>query len=186
MEFLALYCGLISGGVPIMRSVLNLFLLLTLASVLWRVLPHEWNMTPFMALALFAGARLPAGAWRYLLPLAGMVVSDLLIGLHATMIWVYAGLLAVVWLGSQLKSKSLPWYLGGAGVGALVFFVLTNFGVWVSTELYAPTLAGLVTCYVAALPFLAKSLAADLLFTTLFFIAFEMVGRRQPAAEAGA
>ena len=162
-----------------MRQALTLFVALTAGSVLWRILPHEWNMTPFMALALFAGARLPAGAWRYALPLGGMLLADLVIGLHATMMWVYGAMVALVLLGTVLKGRVLPWYLGGAVAGSLLFFVVTNFGVWASTSMYPGSVEGLVACYVAALPFLAKSMAADLFFTVVFFGAFAWLDQRQ-------
>jgi hypothetical protein len=161
-----------------MRTVLILFSALTLGSVLWRVFPHEWNMTPFMALALFAGARL-SGAWRYALPLGGMVLADLVLGFHATMIWVYGAMALVVFLGGALTGRPLTWYLGGALAGSVVFYLVSNMGVWVATDLYASNLAGLVACYVAALPFLLKSMAADLFFTVIFFGAFAALDQRR-------
>ena len=165
-----------------MRPVLILFAALTIGSVLWRILPHEWNMTPFMALALFAGARLPAGALRFGLPLGGMLLADLVLGLHATMMWVYGAMAAVVLMGTVLREKKLPWYLGGAVAGSLLFYAVTNFGVWAQAGLYPATLEGLIACYVAALPFLAKSMAADLFFTVAFYAAFALLDLRQEAA----
>lgn len=167
-----------------MRAVLILFISMTLLSVLWRILPHEWNMTPFMALALLAGARLPNGAARYLLPLGGMLVADFFLGFHATMPWVYGTMLAVIGLGSLISQRALPWYLGGAVAGSLLFFVVTNFGVWAVTDLYASSPAGLAACYVAALPFLIKSMAADLFFTVAGYAAFAVLGAWQRRASA--
>lgn len=160
-----------------MRPQIILFMVLLVIATLWRVIPHEWNMTPFMALALFAGAQIQHSLWRFLLPLAGMVVSDLILGVHNTLIWVYGALFFSVVIGTLLKDKHFHWYLGGASAGALAFFAITNFGVWAVAGLYPATIEGLIACYVAALPFLAKSLAADLFFTSLFFVAFSLVSR---------
>lgn len=173
-----------------MAASTRLFLLLLLVSVAWRILPHEWNMTPFMALALFAGARLSSLPARFLLPLAGMLVSDLVLGFHATLLWVYGDMALVVGLGVLLRRRQGPgWYAGAAVTGSLLFFAITNFAVWYATDLYSPTPAGLLASYVAGLPFLAKSLGADLFFTALFYACFMMLDRRPVAAprhDAGA
>ena len=166
-----------------MAASTRLFLLLLLVSVAWRILPHEWNMTPFMALALFAGARLTSLPARFLLPLAGMLVADAVLGFHATMLWVYGAMVLVVGLGMWLREHQTPgWYAGAAVSGSLLFFAVTNFAVWYVTDLYTPTAAGLVASYVAGLPFLLKSLGADLFFTLVFYACFMLLDRYHVSA----
>ncbi|MFN3713194.1 MAG: DUF6580 family putative transport protein [Alcanivoracaceae bacterium] len=163
-----------------MRATLILMLMLAAFTVLWRVLPHGWNMTPALALALFAGARLPTPAWRLGLPVAVMLLSDLLLGFHDTMFYVYGALLLVVLMGQRLgQSASLPRHAGMSVTGSLIFFVITNLGVWLSGSLYPMTGEGLLNCYLMAVPFLWKTLAGDLFFVVMFYATFRL------AAQAG-
>ena len=149
-------------------------LLVTLAifTLCWRVLPHEWNMTPLFALALFAGAHLATPAQRLGLPLLVMVLSDLWLGGHATLLFVYLGVAAAVALGSLLRQRGLLRHASVALVTSLLFFTLSNFGVWLMAGLYPATLEGLLLCYTLALPFLLKAAAGDLFFVILFYALF--------------
>lgn len=163
-----------------MRSTLTLMIGLAAFTLLWRVLPHGWNMTPVLALALFAGARLQAPALRFVLPLAVMLLSDLLLGFHDTMLYVYAALLLVVLMGQGLGGKaSLPGHAGMSVAGSLTFFLITNFGVWMSGALYPLTAEGLVSSYIMGLPFLWKTLAGDLFFVVMFFALFRLLAQTQ-------
>jgi hypothetical protein len=159
-----------------MRSTLYLMLALALFTLLWRVLPHGWNMTPALALALFAGARLQQPALRFALPLAAMLVSDLILGFHDTMLYVYGALALVVLMGQGFaRGASLPGHAGLSVAGSLLFFAITNFGVWMSDTLYPLTAEGLVACYTMAVPFLWKTLAGDLFFVLGFYAAFTAI-----------
>lgn len=159
-----------------MRSNLTLMIGLAAFTLLWRVVPHGWNMTPVLALALFAGARLQVPALRFVLPLTVMLLSDLLLGFHDTMLYVYGALLLVVLMGQGLGGKaSLPGHAGMSVAGSMMFFLITNFGVWMSGALYPMTAEGLVSSYVMALPFLWKTLAGDLFFVVMFFAAFRLI-----------
>lgn len=165
-----------------MRSTLVLMISLAVFSILWRVLPHGWNMTPVLALALFAGARLQQPALRFIMPLAVMLLSDLLLGFHDTMLYVYGALLLVVLMGQGLGARgSLPAHAGVSVVGSLVFYLITNFGVWMSGALYPMTGEGLVSSYVMALPFLWKTLAGDLFFVVSFFTVFRLLAEPSQA-----
>ena len=161
-----------------MRTTLFLMLALALFSLLWRVLPHGWNMTPVLALALFAGARLPHPGLRLALPLGVMLLSDLWLGFHATMPYVYAALALVVLMGRFLHGRGLAGHAGFSVSGSLLFFFLTNFGVWLSAGLYPLTLDGLIACFTLAIPFLWKTLAGDLFFVLAFYALFQVAERR--------
>ena len=67
----------------------------------------------------------------------------------------------------------------GAGLAAsILFFVVTNFGVWALDSLYPRTLEGLVICYVAAIPFFANTLAGTLFYTAVLFGGFALADLR--------
>jgi hypothetical protein len=152
---------------------------LILAAAITRLLPHPPNMTPVTAVSLFGGALLPS-PWRFALPLLVMGLSDVALGLragdwsitfHPTLPVVYATFLAIALGGGAFLRRwlTLGRTLGAAFAGSVLFFITTNFAVWALTELYPPTLEGLVACYVAALPFFRNSLLGDIGYTVLLF-----------------
>ena len=143
-----------------------------------RLLPHPPNFTPMLAAALLCGGLLPPGR-ALLVPLGAMFVSDLVLGLHTGMASVYLAMALCVLLGRILPpQRGLSPALGGALAASALFFVVTNFAVWLSGSLYPPTAAGLLACYVAALPFFHHTLLSTLLFAAIFF----GIGRAWPAA----
>lgn len=173
-----------------MRANLWLLLALVVFTVLWRVFPHPLNMTPLAALALFAGARSRHVGVGFSFPLAALLVSDLVLGGHATMPWVYGAMLLVVLMGTLARGRGLPGHALAGVAGSLTFYLVTNFGVWMSAGYYAPDLSGLLASYVAGLPFLWKTLAGDFFFVVLFFGLFAMFGQhvtspREATVKAG-
>ena len=142
---------------------------LVLLGVASRLVPHPWNATPVMAIALFGGTYL-AKRWAILLPLAIVAISDVLIGWHSTVPFTW---------GAFLLTGLLAWWvrpnpngsriLVGALAGSVLFFLITNFGVWVAGDLYPRTADGLWQCYVAAIPFFRTSLMGDLVYTAVLF-----------------
>ena len=67
--------------------------------------------------------------------------------------------------------------------GSLVFFVVTNLGVWLVGDLYPRTLDGLVTCYIAAIPFFRNTLAGDACYTVALFGGFALAQRYVPSLD---
>jgi len=139
-----------------------------------------WNLAPVGALALFVGSRL-RGPYAYAVPLAAMVVSDvLLIRPLAELGWpamgpgrplIYASYALYVLIGRLVGERELsPLKIGGAALlGSLQFFLVTNFLVWYGGTTYPHTAAGLAECYALAVPFYRGTLTGDLLFTAAFF-----------------
>ena len=121
------------------RRLLLLILVVVLASLL-RVAPHPPNFSPVMAIALFGGAYFADRRMAYLVPLSAMLLSDFLIGFHGQMWLVYGCFALVVWLGTRIAGKtSFPHVLGATLAGSLIFFLVTNFGVWAFDGLYPRT-----------------------------------------------
>lgn len=153
-----------------------------------RLLPHPDNFTPLLAVALFSGAMLPGRA-GYIVPLAAMFASDMLIGYPFDLASpvVYASLAAGVLLGRRLESgRTLARTVGSALAGSVLFFVATNFAVWAMPGgMYAHTVQGLVDCYTLALPFFRNGLAGDLFWSVALFGAYDLA-RRLPLARARA
>lgn len=151
-----------------------------------RLVPHPANFSPIGAMALFGGAMLATTTSAHrslalLLPLAALFLSDLVLGFHSSMPAVYVAFLVVGLIGMLMGSKaSIARLAGGSLSGSFVFYAITNFAVWAQSGMYAKTGAGLVECYVAALPFLQNALAGDLFFTAVFFGAWALVEKAVP------
>lgn len=161
------------------------FLLLTgliLIAAIARILPHPPNVTPIAAMALFGGAYFNQKKFAIIIPMIAMLAADIFLGFHSTMLFVYGAFLATIGIGFLLRSNKSVFPIAGAAVGSSVlFFVVTNFGVWLSTGMYPMTVSGLISCYVAGIPFFQNTLLGDLVFTGVLFGAFEFLKQRYPS-----
>jgi len=146
-----------------------------------RILPHPPNFSPIAALALFGGAQFADRRLALLVPLAAMLISDLVLGLHALMPVVYGCFALVVCLGFFLRRHRRPATIAGAtAVASLLFFLATNLAVWLFSGMYPMTRAGLAGCFAAALPFLQNTILGDLFFATVLFGGMALAERRFP------
>lgn len=148
-----------------------------------RLLPHPSNFSPLVAAALFSGAICRDWRLALLAPLSAMLVADLWLGFHATLAFVYLGMVLAVAVGRGLGSRRRPALLLGAGLlGSGLFFLVSNAGVWLTQDLYPPTAAGLAACYLAAVPFFHNTLLATLLWGALLFGGERWLAARRPGA----
>ncbi len=144
-------------------------------AVLIRVIPHAPNFAPIAALALFSGFYLDK-RYALILPLGAMFLSDVIIGFHDTMPYVYGSFLLTAFLGMALKKHTrVSTVLLASLTSSLLFFLLTNFGVWMGGLLYPKTVSGLMDAYYYALPFFRNTVLSDLMYTALFFGGYEIV-----------
>lgn len=161
---------------------------LILVAAASRLLPHPPNFTALGALALFGGFALNHSAQRYLITFGALIVSDLVLNLtvysggdfvlfYPGMIWVYGAFGMIVFAGSRIKRNSIRTVVGGSLISAILFFLMSNFGVWLSGTLYSSDLSGLMVCYTAALPYFANTLLSTLLFGGLLFGAHALLER---------
>jgi len=163
----------------IIRTIVILAMIALAAAL--RVLPHPWNFTPVGAMALFSGAVIKNRRVAFLFPLVALFVGDIFIGFHKLMPLVYASFLMDVALGYWIRNHRTLSRIGGITLlGAIQFFLITNFGVWAFLEGWPHTLAGLLTCYAAGLPLLLNTLAGDAFYATLFFGGFALAERLFP------
>jgi hypothetical protein len=147
-----------------------------------RLIPHPPNMTSLTAVALFGGAYFSDKRLAFLVPLSALFLSDLMLGFYHHMEVVYLSFALIVTIGLWLQKhhKALP-IAGAALASTVLFFLLTNFGVWAFDAFYPKTLEGLVACYVAAIPFFQNTLLGDLLYTTILFGSFALLENQLPA-----
>ncbi len=144
---------------------LGIFLSLALS----RFIPHPPNFTSLLALSFYVPAIL---GLRYLpILLISFALTDIVIGYHSGTFFTW-GSVFLIGLIANFFSKNLISRMSGALVGALIFFSVTNFGVWIS-GMYGYTLEGLISCYTLAIPFFAYSVISTLIFSLLIEILYK-------------
>lgn len=157
---------------------------LILATAFTRLIPHPPNFTAIGAMALFGGAYFSKKSFAYAVPLIAMFLSDIIIGFHPGMYAVYLSFILIVMIGISLSNKKKIGNIFLASVSASVlFFVITNFALWLTGVLYPKTAAGLAACFTAAIPFFHYTLLGDLFFVGILFGAFELVKVKFPQLE---
>lgn len=153
-----------------------LALSLILIGILLRFMPHAANFTPVAAIALFSGAYLKK-KYAILVPLLLMAVSDIFIGMHNVLIFTWGSFILTAFLGKAIqKRKSIMPVFGMSLISSLVFFLITNFGVW-AMGWYPQNLKGLIDCYVMGIPFLRDFTISTLIYSAVFFTAYELIAR---------
>ena len=142
-----------------LKSALSIFLALAVS----RFIPHPPNFTSLIALSFYVPAIFGS---RYMpVVLLSFVFTDIVIGFHNTLLFTWG---SVIFIGifSRYFTKSILTRISGALTGALIFFIITNFGVWVS-GMYQANLNGLIESYVMGLPFFGYSLVSTFIFGSL-------------------
>lgn len=153
----------------------NIFVLfgIVLLAVIARIIPHPPNFVPIGGLALFSGANF-SGKKAYLIPISAMLISDLFLGFHSTMVFVYMSFLLSILIGKMLKKNSNPGKLVLTSLFlSILFFIITNFGVWLTTNFYSKDWVGLVNCYQMAIPFFKNTIFGDLIYSFSFFYGYK-------------
>lgn len=155
-----------------LRLDLALVVFLIALDVAARLLPHAWGFTPVAASGLFAARMLRLPILAVIVPVAAMALTGWALGADDWRISLvlYAAIAAPALLGIATRrfQGALP-IVATMLAGSLIFFALSNFAVWAFSGMYPLTMAGLVQCYVAALPFLDKTVLGDLIWTGVLF-----------------
>lgn len=156
-------------------------IILVFVGALSRLIPHPANFTAIAAVALFGAVKMKDKKQALLIPIGAMLLSDTIFevmyragvspfpGFHSGMWYVYGAFMLISLIGFWVRrSFSIPRLALGTLVGSLVFFVVTNFGVWLSGW-YGYTVEGLSACYIAAIPFYRNQVLGDVFFTAVLF-----------------
>ena len=163
------------------RTRLLALLLAIAAAAMLRLVPHPPNFTPIGAMALFSGAYLGRRWLAFAAPLGALLISDLVLGFYPGVGFVYAATALAVVVGWVVAARRTPLAVGGAALASSVlFFIITNIGMWLFSGFYPLTADGLAACFVAAIPFFQNSLAGDLVFSAILFGGWALAERSLP------
>ena len=151
-----------------------------------RIIPHMPNFTPIGAMALFGGAYLKNKNHAFLIPIISLWISDIIINnfilsyyndftwFYPGFLWQYGSFFIMILIGFFfLKKISFKNVFITCLCSSLLFFVITNFGVWISGSMYPLSLDGLLMCYLAALPFYKGTLLGFIFYSSFLFGAYE-------------
>ena len=133
-----------------------------------RIIPHPPNFTPIISLGLYIP--IIFGMWSIPFFILCYAITDFVIGFHELLIWTW-GSLAIIGLVSKF-GKSLFSRLVMSFCAAMIFFIISNFGVWLTGSFYANNIEGLINCYTMAIPFFTNTLLSTIMFAILieFFV----------------
>ncbi len=142
-----------------LKIFIGIFLVLSAS----RLIPHPPNFTSLLALSFYIPAILGI---RYIPALViSFLITDFFIGFHSTVVFTWGSIILIGFI-SKYFIKNITTRISGALIGALLFFLITNFGVW-SLGSYGYTFKGLIICYTLAIPFFTYSIISTLVFSSI-------------------
>ena len=152
------------------------YLLLAVTTIivlsLFRLIPHPPNFTPILAISVFAGIKFRDNLFSYLVPVFAMLVSDAIIGFHSGMIIIYLAIFLSAFISRRFNTINTS-VLGSC----ILFYLITNFQVWVMSSSYPKSLTGILECYTLAIPFLGMTLLSTFFYSYVLFYGFSFLSK---------
>ena len=146
------------------KEIFPIGLILILA--LSRLMPHPDNFTPIIALAIMSSYFFRNVNFSYTVMLFSMLLADFFIGFYSYMLFVYVSLFLIVLIffkiSKKMNYKNLFIF---SFFGSVIFFLISNFGVWLVGNLYERNINGLIECYFMAIPFFRNTIISTLIFS---------------------
>ena len=144
-----------------------------------RLIPHPSNFTPILAVGVFAGFYFRNFILSLFIVISAMFISDLVIGLHSTMIFTYSSLILAVAIGLLIKKFNFKAILLSGLSSSVIFFVVTNFGSWLTIEIYEKNFSGLLHSYFMGIPFFHNTLISTLIYLVVFKLLLEFSTKKK-------
>jgi hypothetical protein len=168
-----------------------------LLAAMSRLIPHPANFAPIGGMALFGATYYSKRYWVFIIPIVSMWLADLVLNnvvyaryfdhfvwFYQGCYWTYVAFILIGLIGFvTLKKIKIQNLILASLLASIVFFLLSNFGVWASTNMYPKNVSGLIACYTAGLPFFKNTIMGDLVYTGVLFGAFEFAQRRIPVLQ---
>ena len=163
------------------KNINNLLLpiVIILSLSLTRLIPHPWNFTPMLAVGIFSGFYFKQFYLSLFIVILSMFIGDLYLGFHSTMFFTYISLAVAVIIGLYIKHFKFTEILFSGLASSVSFFIITNFGAWLTLEMYEKNFAGLLQSYVLAIPFFHNTLISTFLYLILLKLLFDFIIRKK-------
>ena len=143
-----------------LQSFVFIFFFLTIS----RLIPHEPNFTPILSISILGYLFSKILLLKVLIVLGSMFFSDLIIGVHDFIIYVYFSLMLLIIISNNKN------YIYMIFLGPLIFFIITNFGVWLSSAYYTKNIDGLIECFYMAIPFFKNTILSTFFYCILILL----------------
>ena len=158
-----------------MTKTIITFLFILGILTLGRIIPHPPNFTPILATAIYTPYMINNKWLAMLIPLSAMFIADIIIGFHPYMLWVYGeiGLSTLISSYSMQFNKKYIQLGVMAILSSILFFIITNFGVWTIWDYYPKTINGLLLCYTMAIPFFQNTLLGTIIYTAIITLTIQ-------------
>lgn len=163
------------------KKVFNRYLLpvcLILVLSFSRLIPHPWNFTPILALGIFSGFYFRQFLLSFFIVVFAMFLGDLYLGFHNTMFFTYISLSLAVLIGLYIKRFNFKEIFFSGFMSSVCFYLITNFGAWITLPMYSKDLSGLINSYVLAVPFFHNTLISTFFYLILLKLLFEFAARK--------
>ena len=157
-----------------MKNHKYIFLAVTTIIVLslFRLIPHPPNFTPILAISVFAGIKFKDNLFSYLVPVFAMLISDAIIGFHSGMIIIYSAIVLSAFVSRRFNTINAS-VLGSC----ILFFLITNFQVWLMSPSYSKSLTGILECYTLGIPFFGMTLLSTFFYSYILFYSFTFLSK---------
>jgi hypothetical protein len=163
-------------------------------AALSRMIPHMPNFTPLAAIGLFGAAYFSKKWQAFLIPIAATLVSDLFINtivyrnfyqsftlINNGFLWQYGSYFLIILTGFFIFNKvTTARVITGALSSAVIFYLVSNFGSFVISPAYPSNLGGLISCYIAGIPFIGGTILGNLFYSGVLFCSFAFLEQRFP------
>ena len=152
----------------------NKYLLLAVTTIivlsLSRLIPHPPNFTPILAISVFSGIKFRDNLFSYLVPVFAMLVSDAIIGFHSGMIILYLAIILSAFIARKFNTIN-----SSVLSSCFLFFLITNFQVWIMSSGYSKSLSGILECYTLAIPFFGMTLLSTFFYSYILFYGYALL-----------
>jgi len=159
------------------REYLPISLILVLA--LSRLIPHPYNFTPMLAVGVFSGFYFKQFYLSLFIVIFSMFIGDLFLGFHSTMFFTYISLAVAVLVGLSIKRFQFKEILFTGLASSVCFFIITNFGAWLTHQMYEQNFNGLLQSYEMAIPFFHNTLISTFLYLLILKLLFDIAVKKK-------
>lgn len=140
-----------------------------------RLVPHPYNFTPLIAAGVFSGFYFKQFYTSLFIIIFSMFIGDLFLGFHNTMFFTYIALIVPVAFGIYAKHLKLSSIFTSSVISSISFFVITNFGAWLTLDIYEKNFSGLINSYAMAIPFFHNTIISTFFYLLLFKFLFDVL-----------
>ncbi len=144
-----------------------------------RLIPHPYNFTPILAVGVFGGFYFKNFILSLFIVVSAMFIGDLVIGFHSTMFFTYSALAFAVAIGMFIKKLNFKEIIFSGLSSSVIFFLVTNFGSWLTMPVYEKSASGLLQSYIMGIPFFHNTLLSTLVYLLILKFTLEFANKKK-------